>query len=89
MTCTLEVKVHPGSSRREVRVLQDGVHLYTGKKPVQGMANRDAAAVLAECLNVPRSRVSLLRGARGRRKLFLIQGPLQDSELTPYLRRRT
>ena len=88
MTCTLEVKVHPGSSRREVRVLQDGVHLYTGTKPEGGRANRDAAAILAEHLHIPRSRVSLLRGARGRRKLFLIHGPLADSELTPYLRRR-
>ncbi len=88
MTFTLEVKVHPGSSKREIRVREDGVHLYTSRKPERNRANRDAVGILAEHLEVPGSRVTLLRGARGRRKLFLIHGPVRSSIVTPYLRRQ-
>jgi uncharacterized protein (TIGR00251 family) len=70
----LSVKVHPGSSKRGIVIRDDGVHLYTTSKPLEGKANRDARDMLADYFHVPRKHVSLFRGDRSRQKTFQIEG---------------
>lgn len=40
--------------------------------PKEGRANAAIASLLAKNLNIPLSRIRLLRGARGREKVFII-----------------
>jgi len=78
----ISVKMHPGSSRRYIEIRDDGVHLYTTSKPLQGRANREACEMLADYFKFPKKEVSLFRGERSRQKVFQIEasiGRLQSS----------
>ena len=68
----ISLTIHPGSSNRGLQVRDDGVHLYTTAKPVEGKANRDALDILAGVFNVPKSCVSLFRGDKSKKKVFQI-----------------
>ena len=70
----ISVQVHPGSSKRGIFIRDDGVHLYTTSKPLEGEANSEARDMLARYLHVPKSHVSLFRGGRARQKIFRIGG---------------
>jgi uncharacterized protein YggU (UPF0235/DUF167 family) len=69
----LSLKIHPGSSKRGIEIRDDGVHLFTNSRPIEGRANRDACVVLAEFFHVPKSRVSLIKGEKSRHKVFQIE----------------
>lgn len=71
----LRVRVQPRASRDEV-VGWDGVTLRVrvSAAPVDGEANEALVAFLARSFRVPRSAVTLVRGAHGRDKLVRIQG---------------
>ena len=71
----LRVRVQPRASRDEV-VAWDGVTLRVrvSAAPVDGEANEALVAFLARSFRVPRSAVTLVRGARGRDKLVRIYG---------------
>lgn len=71
----LRVRVQPRASR-------DGVVGWAGSTlrvrvnapPVDGEANQAVRALLARCLGVPRSAVTLVGGAHGRDKLIRVEG---------------
>jgi uncharacterized protein YggU (UPF0235/DUF167 family) len=69
----ITITVHPGASRRGVQVRDDGLHVYTQVKPIEGKANRDARELLAEFFHIPRSHISLFKGDRSRSKIFQIK----------------
>ena len=71
----LRVRVQPRASRDEV-LGWDGVTLRmrVSAAPVDGEANQALVALLARSFRVPRSAVTLERGARGRDKLVRIHG---------------
>ncbi len=67
------IRAHPKSSRRKVE-LRDGVyHVWIHSAPEKGNANDEILAVFAEYLSVPRSRLLLVSGARGRSKKILLK----------------
>jgi uncharacterized protein YggU (UPF0235/DUF167 family) len=68
----LSLKMHTGSSKRGIEIRDDGVHLFTNARPIEGRANSEARTVIAEFFYVPKSRVSLLRGEKSRHKTFQI-----------------
>lgn len=71
----LRVRVQPRASRDEV-VGWNGATLRVrvSAPPVEGEANEALAALLARSFRVPRSAVTLVRGAHGRDKLVRIHG---------------
>jgi uncharacterized protein YggU (UPF0235/DUF167 family) len=73
---TIEVRVHTGSSRREVVIKGRELHVYTPKKPVKGEANLDVVGIISEYYRVPKSSIELLRGERAKVKLFRIAADL-------------
>ena len=74
--------MQPRSSRSEILGWK-GNHLRirTTAAPADGAANRDVARQLARVYGVPPSRVELLRGAKGRDKLFRISGVVAEPTL--------
>jgi uncharacterized protein len=65
----LEVKVTPRASREEIVGMRDGVlAVRVTAPPVDDAANRALIKLIAKRAGVPRSRVRIARGARGRRK---------------------
>lgn len=76
----LRVRATPRSDRNViVRVDPDLLHVRVRAAPVDGAANRALVELIAEALSVPRSAVSVVRGAAARTKTLEISG-LDESQ---------
>lgn len=63
------VMVKPGASREEVMRDGETLTVYLRAKPHDGEANAALVRVLAEYFKVGKTRVKIVAGARGRRKV--------------------
>lgn len=71
----LHVQVKPGSSQDSVEQLEDGTWLVRLRaKPVDGAANKALIELLSRIFEVPKSRISIVRGETSRFKKIWIQG---------------
>ncbi len=67
----ITVQVKPNSRRESVEVQPDGSYLVrVNAPPVEGRANERVLELLAEFLKIPKSRLELVSGHRGKRKVF-------------------
>ena len=64
----------------------DSLRVRVRARPEKGLANEAALRLLARRLNVPRSRLALVRGATSRDKLVEVEG-LSEDELRARLGR--
>jgi len=66
--------VIPRASRNRIAgVLEDGtVKIHISAPPVDGEANEQLIAFIAEILNIPKSRLEIIAGLAGRDKLISI-----------------
>ena len=72
---SVEVKVTPRASRDEIVGMRDGVlAIRVTAPPVDNAANRAVLKLISKRAGVPRSRVRIARGARGRSKRIEIEG---------------
>ena len=72
---TVTVRVQPRSSRNEVSGLSGGVLRIRLTAPaVENRANEALVRFLAEALDVPRARVEIVAGDRGRNKIVRVLG---------------
>jgi uncharacterized protein (TIGR00251 family) len=77
----ITVRVQPKAKRSEVVAYADGVlKVRVAAVPEKGRANQELVRLLAEVLGVPRSAVTIERGATSRTKLVRIEG-LSDEEV--------
>ncbi len=73
---TIEVKVDPRSSRREiVGALDAVVKVRLTAPPVEGAANEQLIELFAETFGVKRSAVAIVKGEASRRKVIKIMRP--------------
>jgi len=82
---TLRAVVKPNA--RQPAIVSDGdkLRLSVRSPPIDGRANAEATAMIARLFGVPKGRVTLLRGARGRLKQFEIVDPKSvPAELARY-----
>lgn len=64
------VRVSPGASRNAVEETGEGVAIRTTEVPEGGRATAAAQAALARALGVAKTRLTLVRGATSRDKVF-------------------
>ena len=77
----LSVSVQPGASTEGVVGFDDGVlRVRVKAPPIEGRANAALLKLMAGILGVPPSNITIVRGARTRRKLLEVEG-LSQSEL--------
>lgn len=70
----LHVRVQPRARRNEVVGWQGpALRVRVTAAPADGLANRAVTALLADVLGVPASRVTLVRGAAARDKVFRVE----------------
>jgi hypothetical protein len=70
----------PGAGRDVIDGIGEGVvRARVAARPVDGAANDALRRLLAEALDVPVARITLLRGARSRTKVVAIDGLTADS----------
>lgn len=71
---TIAVQVQPKASRTEVAGFAgDMLKIRVAAPPVDGAANAELVTWLAKQLKVPKAKVLILSGERGRRKVVLIE----------------
>jgi len=66
----IQVKVKPNSRTEQVSREGDSFIVKVKKPPRQGKANQAVITLLAEHLGVPKSRVRILSGFRGKNKVI-------------------
>lgn len=72
---TIECRVSPRAGKSRIKGEVDGILLVAlAAPPVEGAANDELIALLSKELSVPKSRISILRGRRSRRKVVGIAG---------------
>jgi uncharacterized protein YggU (UPF0235/DUF167 family) len=74
MAETVTVRVKPGSKKGPLVEIDPAgeMTIYVRERAVDGKANAAVIRVLAEYLDMPRSRIELVSGATGRLKRFRI-----------------
>jgi uncharacterized protein (TIGR00251 family) len=71
----IEVKVDPRSSRREiVGVIGSALKVKLTSPPVEGAANEELIAVLAEHFGIRKRDIRIIRGASSRLKIVALKG---------------
>lgn len=66
-------RVTPRARRPDLRMEAGVVHVRVSAPPEDGRANRAVQEVLAKALGVAKSRLTLVRGATSRDKLFRLE----------------
>jgi uncharacterized protein len=72
---TLQIKVKPNARKSSLERLPDGTWKAELKSPpVDGRANAELIALVAERFSVPKAAVSIKAGGAGRLKLVKVEG---------------
>ncbi len=81
-TLELNVRVQPKANRDEiVGPLDNDLKVRITAPPVEGKANTHLIRFLAKTFGVPRARISLISGAKGRSKHLHIEAPARLPEI--------
>ena len=67
---TLAIRVTPNARRAGVEMVEDQIRVAVTETPEAGKATEAARVALAKALGVAKTRLTLLRGATSRDKLF-------------------
>lgn len=68
--CEIAVRVTPKAAANKIAQTDTGLRISVTTVPEDGKANDAVTKLLARALGVPKSRLSLLRGATARDKVF-------------------
>jgi hypothetical protein len=75
----LAIHAQPGARRTEVAGLHgQALKVRVAAPPVEGRANDELIAFVAETLGVPKKSVSVVKGGTSRRKTLLVAAPQTD-----------
>lgn len=70
----IAVRVTPKASRNRI-ICEDGmIRVYVTTVPEGGKATKEVTKILARALGLPKTRLSLIRGATSRDKVFRVEG---------------
>lgn len=74
---TVSAEVRAGAKKRELiyDTARKTFVIRTPKPPEDGKANKDVVDMLAEHFNLPKSAISILRGATSKKKIIKIMAP--------------
>lgn len=71
----IECRVSPRAGRTAIKGVVDGILLVAlAAPPVEGKANEALRTYFSELLSIPRSRVEIIKGLRGRNKVLFFRG---------------
>jgi uncharacterized protein (TIGR00251 family) len=75
----LAIHAQPGAKRSGIAGLHgDALKVRIAASPVEGQANDELLAFVAEALGVPKKNVTLVKGARSRHKTVSVAAPQVD-----------
>ncbi|WP_457650500.1 DUF167 domain-containing protein [Profundibacter sp.] len=68
----IAVRVTPKASRNRITCEDGNIRVYVTTVPEGGKATKEVAKLLARALGVPKSHLTLIRGATSRDKVFRV-----------------
>lgn len=69
----LSIRVAPRSSKNEIVKMPDGsLKIKLHAPPVEGAANEELINLLSEEYDVPKNKIKILKGAKGKNKIIQI-----------------
>lgn len=82
---TISVRVVPRSSKEGVAGFEGGVlRIRLNAPPVEGKANEALVRFLAKALGVPKNRITLVAGEKGRNKIVRVDGITREALLAGF-----
>ena len=79
-SATVSVRVVPRSSKEGVAGFEGGVvRIRLNAPPVEGKANEALVRFLAKTVGVPKSRITLVAGEKGRNKIVRVVGITREA----------
>ena len=79
MSADLPVRVSPRSSRNKLSLEPNGtLRVWVTASPTDGQANEAVCNLLADALDIAKSRVSIIRGDTSRAKMIRVEGMERD-----------
>lgn len=79
-SATVSVRVVPRSSKEGVAGFEGGiVRIRLNAPPVEGKANEALVRFLSKAVGVPKSRITLVTGERGRSKIVRVDGITREA----------
>ena len=80
LSATVSVRVVPRSSREGVAGFEGGVvRIRLNAPPVEGKGNEALVRFLAKTVGVPKSRITLVTGEKGRNKIVRVDGITREA----------
>lgn len=79
----MALSVVPGARRSSHVYEASGLKVRLAAPPVDGKANEELVRYLAQQLDIPRSRIAVVRGLTERRKSVLVAMPRAELETKP------
>ncbi len=81
-TCTIEVRLKPNARRNSIEIGENGVlQVRVNAPPVEGRANKALIELLSDTLDVPKSSLSIKRGASSKTKVIAIIGLTKEEAI--------
>ena len=70
----IKVKVFPGSKNQKIiKKSEDNFEIKVKAEPQKGKANQETFKIIADYFKIPQSQIKLIKGAKGRNKVFEIK----------------
>jgi uncharacterized protein YggU (UPF0235/DUF167 family) len=66
----ISVTVKPNSRQNKVEKSESGYLIWTQASPTENKANKAVVELLADYLNVPKSRITIIAGLKSKRKII-------------------
>ena len=75
----LEITVSPKSSQSKITIDENNnIKVYLHSPPVDGKANVECIQLFSKKLNIAKSKISIIKGTKGKRKKLTIDGLTLD-----------
>lgn len=75
----INVKIVPGSKRKEIRKESDYFKVYLKSKPEKGKANRELIDLLSSNFNIPKNSIKIIKGEHSKNKIIDLGGKNETS----------
>jgi uncharacterized protein (TIGR00251 family) len=78
-SCTIEVRLKPNARQNSIDIGENGVlNVRVNAPPIEGRANAALIELLSESLDVPKSCLSIKRGASSKNKVVAVFGMTKE-----------
>ncbi len=82
----VSLRVIPGSSVVEVKIVGDEIKVKLHAKPEGGKANKELIELISKKLRIPRSNIKIVKGFSSRKKVLDIEGLTEEEILEGLLK---